>query len=418
MELYQKKELIESLDIKVLDFQSLKQYASEGFLKLAIRIGLTVFKLMMEEEATEMVGAKWKHIPDRVAYRHGTEDTQIVLGGAKIKTERLRVRDLDGNEMHFESLDIFQNEDPLNDTVLERLVSGVSTRKYERVLDFTYEDISCISKSEVSRRFTKAMETLMDEFFDRSLKGSYPAMLIDSIRVGGLNVVAAMGIDNSGHKQILGIKIGETEDSEVVKALFADLINRGLDVNEPRLYVIDGAKALLKAIKDTFGTNALIQRCQVHKKRNVLSYLPETERDNISIAMTNAYNEPDYEEAKAALMRIHRNLKHRCPEAANSLMEGMEETLTVHKLKVPRILRQTLSSTNALESANSVCKSVVKRVNRFQSGNDVLRHAAAGFMEAERGFRRIKGYKQIPILQSALARMTGVRNNPTKQVSA
>jgi len=418
MKLYQKKELIESLKIEVLDFQALKKYAAEGFLKLAISFGLQIFRLMMEEEATEMAGPKGKHISDRTAYRHGTEKTQIVLGGAKITTARLRVRDIDGNEMHFETLDIFQNEDSLNETILERIVSGVSTRKYERVLDFTNEDISGASKSAVSRRFAKAIETHMDEFFSRSLKGRYPIMLIDSIHVGGLNVVAAMGIDNSGYKQILGIRKGEVEDSETVKALFDDLIDRGLDVNEPRLYVIDGAKALRKAIKDKFGSSALIQRCQVHKKRNVLSYLPETEQDTISIAMTNAYNQLDYKDAKAALMRIHRNLKHRHPEAANSLMEGMEETLTVHRLKVPRLLRQTLLSTNAIESANSVCKSIIKRVSRFRSSGDVIRHAAAGFMEAERGFRRVKGYKQIPVLQSALAQETGVRNNPIKQVSA
>ena len=164
-----------------------------------------------------------------------------------------------------------------------------------------------------------------------------------------------------------------------------------------RLYVLDGGKALHKAVVDTFGKNAVIQRCQVHKKRNVLARLPESEKANVSIALTNAYREYDYDKAKSALDRLASSLEHRYPKAADSLREGMEETLTVHKLGVPGLLRQTLSNTNPIESANSVCAGIVKRVSSFKDGETAIRHAAAGFMEAERGFHRIRGYRQIPL---------------------
>jgi transposase-like protein len=418
MKLYQTKPLSESINIEISDLESLKSHARQGLFDLSVNIGLILFRQMMEEEATEMAGPKGKHNPDRAAYRHGTEPTQIVLGGSKIKTDRVRVRSLDDNEMQFETLELFQNEDPLNEAQLERILCGVSTRKYERTLDFNNEDTTCASKSEVSRRFAKGMQASMDEFFARSLMESYPVMLIDRIHVGKSTVVVAMGINSGGHKQILGIQEGETENSEVVNKLFADLIDRGFDADEPRLYVIDGSKALYKAVKDTFGASAQIQRCQVHKKRNVLGHLPEPEQSTISIALTKAYKEFEYQDAMSALMRIHRNLEYMHPEAAKSLMEGLEETLTVHKLKVPAQLRRTISNTNVLESANSVCKGVINRISRFHSKETVIRHVAAGFMEAERGFRRIKGYKQIPLLQSALARATGVRNNTKKLASA
>jgi transposase-like protein len=195
------------------------------------------------------------------------------------------------------------------------------------------------------------------------------------------------------------------KNSEVIKALLNDLLERGLDLTEPRLYTIDGSKALAKAIHDTFGNLAVIQRCQVHKKRNVISQLPESMKAETSKLMTAAYREYEYKDAKQRLERIARNLKHKYPAAASSLREGLEETLTVHNLEIPSLLRQTLTSTNAIESANSVCAGVIRRVSNFRTGEVALRQAAAGFMEAERGFNRVKGYRQIPILRNALARL-------------
>ena len=184
-----------------------------------------------------------------------------------------------------------------------------------------------------------------------------------------------------------------------------------MSTDEPRLYVLDGGKALTKAVKDTFGKQACIQRCQVHKKRNVLSHLPLSERENVSVALSLAYREHEYEKAKSALSLLADNLELRYPSAATSLLEGLEETLTVHRLKLPGLLRDTLASTNAMESANSVCVGILNRVSHFRDGKMTLRHAAAGFLEAERSFRRIKGYKQIPLLVHALGLLTASDNS-------
>ncbi|HPR78735.1 MAG TPA: IS256 family transposase [Candidatus Limiplasma sp.] len=403
---YQKERASVNGSIEVMDMGPLVELASEGLLALSVQVGLEVLRQMLAVDVTALAGAKGRHNPDRSAYRHGTETTRVVMGGQKVSVKRPRVRSKEGSELQLPTLSVFQNEDPLNRVLLQRLLCGVSTRKYSRTLDESLEDAACVSKSEASRRFAAAMEARMDEFFKRRIEGSFPAMMIDGLELGKMTIIAAMGIDSEGRKRILGLAEGGSENSEVVKALLADMVERGLDASEPRLYILDGGKALHKAVKDTFGKKAVIQRCQVHKKRNVLSYLPESEQANVSLAMTTAYREFEYVKAKASLELLADNLAYRYPKAADSLREGLEETLTAHRLKLPGLLRQTLSSTNAMESANSGCMGIIRRVCNFKNGAMTLRYAAAGFLEAERGFRRIKGYKQIPILQNALARLT------------
>ena len=403
---YQKERASVNGSIEVMDMGPLVELASEGLLALSVQVGLEVLRQMLAVDVTALAGAKGRHNPDRSAYRHGTETTRVVMGGQKVPVKRPRVRSKEGSELQLPTLSVFQNEDPLNRVLLQRLLCGVSTRKYSRTLDESLEDAACVSKSEASRRFAAAMEARMDEFFKRRIEGSFPAMMIDGLELGKMTIIAAMGIDSEGRKRILGLAEGGSENSEVVKALLADMVERGLDASEPRLYILDGGKALHKAVKDTFGKKAVIQRCQVHKKRNVLSYLPESEQANVSLAMTTAYREFEYVKAKASLELLADNLAYRYPKAADSLREGLEETLTAHRLKLPGLLRQTLSSTNAMESANSGCMGIIRRVCNFKNGAMTLRYAAAGFLEAERGFRRIKGYKQIPILQNALARLT------------
>ena len=403
---YQKRQSTVNGSIEVMDMGPLVELASEGLLALSLEVGLEVFRQMLEADVEAQVGRKGTHNPERIAYRHGTETTRVVMGGQKVSVKRPRVRSKEGAELRLPTLSVFQNEDPLNRALLQRLLCGVSTRKYSRTLDEPLEDAACVSKSEASRRFQAAMEARMDEFFKRRIEGSFPAMMIDGLELGKMTIIAAMGIDSEGRKRILGLAEGGSENSEVVKALLADMVERGLDASEPRLYILDGGKALHKAVKDTFGKKAVIQRCQVHKKRNVLSYLPESEQANVSLAMTTAYREFEYVKAKASLELLADNLAYRYPKAADSLREGLEETLTAHRLKLPGLLRQTLSSTNAMESANSGCMGIIRRVCNFKNGAMALRYAAAGFLEAERGFRRIKGYKQIPILQNALARLT------------
>jgi len=404
MKLYQKEAKEIKGSINILDSEAILERASKGLLRLSMDLGMEVMRQLMEEEVTGHTGEKGKQDPNRRAVRHGTDKTSVVMGGEKIPTTRPRIRTKGSEtEIPLITLELFQNEDQLNEVVLSRLLSGVSCRKYGRTMDSGIEGAKNKSKSEASRRFIAGMEVVMDEFFNRDISGSYPVIMIDGLALGGMTVIAAMGINSEGNKRILGLVEGATENSAVVKMLLEDLIRRGLDINEKRLYVLDGAKALKKAVKDTFGDKAVFQRCQVHKKRNVLEQLPKSEQANISIALTNAYKEFEYNNAKALLEQIAKNLEYRYPKAADSLREGLEETLTVHRLKVPGLLRQTISSTNALESANAACMGVIRRVSSFKSGAGVLRHAAAGFMEAEKGFHRIKGYRQLPLLMNILS---------------
>jgi len=235
----------------------------------------------------------------------------------------------------------------------------------------------------------------MEEFFTRPLDDDYPVIILDGLELGKITILAAMGINREGQKRMLGIIEGGPENSIVVKDLLNDLIERGLDFSRPRLYVLDGSEALHKGVTEIVGKDSLIQRCQVHKKRNVLSYLPKSEQASISKALTMAYREFDYQTAKNKLQLIAHNLEYRYSKAAASLREGLGETLTVNRLNVPGLLRETLCNTNPMESANSACRGIIRRVCNFKDGEMVLRHAAAGFMGAEQGFHRVRGYKYI-----------------------
>lgn len=404
MKVYQQNTEYVNGSIQIKNIEMLYAEAQSGLLELSVSLGLEVMRMMLEEDVAKYAGPKGKHkTAGRTGYRHGTEKTTVVMGGSKVRVDRPRVRALDGGELPLETLGLFQNEDPLNEAILTKLLAGISTRKYARTANGGAADSVCASKSEVSRRFIEGMDNLMKEFFTRKLDQDYPVIMIDGLELGKMTILAAMGIDSDGKKRVLGIAEGGSENSIVVKGLLQDLIDRGLKMDRPRLYVLDGGKALCKAVLDIFGKNAVIQRCQVHKKRNVLSYLPESAQANVSVAMTMAYREFNYETAKAKLLDIASNLECRYPKAAASLMEGLEETLAVHRLKVPGLLRETLCSTNPMESANSACRGIIRRVSNFRDGEMALRHAAAGFIEAERGFRRIKGYRQLPALSAMLA---------------
>ena len=404
MKVYQENKGSVNESIEIINSEYLYDKARYGLMELSMSLGIEVMRMMFEEDVEQYAGPKGKHnTKDRTGYRHGTEKTTVVMGGKKIRVDRPRVRAKDGSgELPLETLDLFQSEDPLNKVIMSRLLSGVSTRKYSRTVEGEAADAVCTSKSEVSRRFIEGMDTLMQEFFTRKLDQDYPVIMMDGLELGGITIIAAMGIDNDGKKRILGIAEGGSENNVVVKGLLNDLISRGLDALRPRLYILDGGKALHKAVKDIFGKEALIQRCQVHKKRNVLSYLPKSEQVNISMSMTMAYREFEYEAAKEKLMGIKDNLEHRYPKAASSLMEGFEETLTVHRLKIPGLLRETLCSTNPMESANSACRGIIRRVSNFKDGEMALRHAAAGFITAEQGFNRIRGYRQLDVLIAML----------------
>lgn len=410
MKSYQKANTSVKGSIQILDEEVLLATASEGLLNLAVELGMETLRQMLDADVTALAGEKGKHNSQRSAYRHGTEHTKVVLCGEKHSIQKPRVRSKDGKELRLPALAVFQEEEPLSRAIFAKLLAGVSTRKYARSGELDEPKFTCTSKSEVNRRFVKELSSRMDEFFQHRIEDSFPVIMLDGMAVGKMT---AMGIDDGERKHMLGQTTGGTENQESIKVLLSDLLSRGLEPHHPRLFALDGGKTLHRTMMDTFGQKAIIQRCQVHKKRNVLAQLPKSEQANIGLALSKAYMEYDYENSRKALELTACNLEHRYPKAAASLREGLEETLTVHCLKIPGLLRQTLSNTNAMESANSVASSVMKRWN---DGEQILRYAA-GFMEAEKSFRRVKGYRQIPILISALdlqlERLSHVQNVKT-----
>jgi transposase-like protein len=318
--------------------------------------------------------------------------------GQKVPVQRPRVRTVEDKEVRLGSYELFHRGEPLTETVWEKLMLGLSTRKYgHAVRQFT--EAYGLEKSAVSEHFIEASRAKLKVMMESRLdKIRLCALLIDATPFEGQQMVAALGIGQDGRKTILGIRQGATENATVVGELLGDLMSRGLDFTEPRLYVLDGGKALTAAVKRYAGDSAAIQRCQVHKRRNVLDHLTDEQKPAIAKRLNAAYALEDYAPAKQALNQLHRELMDLNPSAARSLGEGMEETLTVHRLHVPMQLRKTLASTNVIESAFSIVERVCRNVKRWHGGDQRERWVGSGLLVAQKQFRRITGYKQIPAL--------------------
>jgi transposase-like protein len=299
----------------------------------------------------------------------------------------------------------FASEDPLSQRMLEQMMIGVATRKYNRSLEPLPSGVESrgTSKSAVSRRFVEETTKGLKEWAERSLAGlSLAVVMLDGIVIGEHTVLAALGMDEGGRKHILGFWEGATENAAACNALLSNLVERGLDTSRTILFIIDGSKALAKAIRAVMGKRAKIQRCQVHKKRNVLEHLPERRRQSVGEMIETAYRCRDPKRAMDMLKKIARQLEQKHPSAAASLREGLEETLTVKSLQLPEELERILSTTNAIENLNSVIRHIQRNVKRWRDGQMVLRWVGAALREAERGFRRIRGYKDMPRLVAAL----------------
>ncbi|MEW6049115.1 MAG: IS256 family transposase, partial [Bacillota bacterium] len=352
----------------------------EGLLAMCVGVGLQFMHQMMEEEVNEVVGAKGKHNAGRQAVRHGFEKRSVVLGGRKASIDRPRVRTRNGQEVRLETYEAFRDPKLLTQAALERILHGLSCRQYRRGLEPVGEGVGQLgtSKSTISRRFVQATRKALEELTAKPLDGvRLAALFIDGVVVAGHTAVAAMGLDLGGQKHILGLWEGATENSAVCKSLLSDLVGRGLRVDQPFLVVIDGSKALA-AVRDVLGKCAAVQRCQVHKVRNVLEHLPEDARSWVKRKLDRAYNEADYAAALVALQALASALEKEYPGAAASLREGLEETLTVLRLVLPELLARSLRSTNAMESAFDAVRTVARNVKRWQNGEQVLRRTAAG----------------------------------------
>jgi putative transposase len=379
----------------------IKQMLRENLHAFAVDFALIIVKEILEEEISEHCGARYSRTDQRGASRHGSQRGSVVISGQKVPIDKPRARGPAG-EIESVIYSLLNRPDAMPESSLRRIMCGVSCRNYDSAIDHAADGFG-VERSSISRAFVKASGDQLLSLAERRFDDErYPVVYIDGIDYGCETLLVAMGIKSSGIKQLLGIRQGATENAEVCKDLLQSLIDRGLHTDKPMLFVIDGAKALKKAIISHFGDYAFIQRCQVHKKRNVKGYLSDAVWENLSQLMSAAYNETDYEKALEKLRRAAGWLERINPSAAESLREGMEETLTVVKLGVPEELRKTVSSTNPIESALSTTRMITGRVKRWQPGDMRLRWCTAGLMEAEKRFRRIRGYKQLYILENAL----------------
>jgi putative transposase len=382
----------------VLPMAEMVGWLRQGVGELIRQAGLRLMDLLMQEEVRELVGERSQRQVERKANRWGSERGYSVVMGQKVPVERPRVRTTDDQEVRLGSYELFHRGEPLTETVWEKLMLGLSTRKYgQAVRQFT--EAYGLEKSAISEHFIEASREKLKDMMERRLdKTRLCALLIDATPFEGQQMVAALGIAQDGRKMILGIRQGATENATVVGELLGDLVSRGLDFTEPRLYVLDGGKALTAAVRKHAGESAAIQRCQVHKRRNVLDHLTDEHKPAVAKRLHAAYALEDYAAAKQALSGLHRELMDLNPSAARSLGEGMEETLTMHRLHVPMQLRKTLASTNVIESAFSIVEQVCKNVKRWHGGDQRERWVGSGLLVAQKQFRKVTGHKQIPAL--------------------
>jgi transposase-like protein len=390
----------------VLPMAEMVGWLRRGVGELIRQAGLQLMDLMMQAEVEELAGERSQRQSERTASRWGSERGYCVVMGQKVPIQRPRVRTTDDKEVRLGSYEMFHRGEPLTETVWEKLMLGLSTRKYGQAVR-EFREAYGLEKSAISEHFIEASRKKLKEMMERRLdKTPLCALLIDATPFQGQQLVAALGIGEDGRKMILGIRQGATENATVVGELLGDLVERGLDFTEPRLYVLDGGKALTAAVKKYAGESAAIQRCQVHKRRNVLDHLTDEQKPAVAKKLNAAYALEDYAAAKQALNTLHRELMDLNPSAARSLEEGMEQTLTVHRLHLPMQLRKTMASTNVIESAFSIVEQVCKNVKRWHDGDQRERWVGSGLLVAEKQFRRVQGYKQIPALIRELEALT------------
>lgn len=397
----------------------------EDLRRFLLQTGMKVVEAMLDEEQTSLCGERYKHQESRRAYRHGSETGLMTLGGQKVRVKKPRTRSVSGEELHLETWKSFEQEDPMTHRVLEQVCVGVPMRSYERSLE-SPADLEPVAtkKSSVSRRFVAKSRELTEQFLGRSLEGmDLPILMLDGTYLGKHLLVVALGIDSDGRKHVLGLREGSTESKEVCKSLLRDLIRRGLEVEVARLFIVDGSKGLNSAIQSVFQGWCRIQRCQIHKLRNIREHLPEGHRAWVTTRLRAAFKNPDAEKGERKARQLIQELQEEHPGAAASIQEGLSEMFTLTRLGLTgqEALWRSLRSTNAIESLQGSMKHTAKNVKRWRNGMMVLRWAVTGILEAQKKLRRIQGYKRIPSVIEELRRQLELErgsNEPMKEQKA
>jgi len=376
--------------------------------RFCLLAGIEALAEMLEEDSVALCGPRHRRSAARQGYRWGTTRSAIAYHGGKVKVPRPRVRSLTGEEMVLESWASVSDGKLLDHWALNLALLSVSTRKYGRAVRLPEGDLPAAagdgtSKSAVSRRFVALSRKKMKAWLSTDLSDlDLMVIQIDGIHVGDHVLIAAIGVDGEGEKHVLGVIEGATENKVVVQALLDNLIGRGLDPQVPRLFIVDGAKALARAIRNSFGHAAAIQRCQIHKGRNIIERLDEGLKPSVKKALRQAWDQEDASKAERLLRNLARRLEHEAPSVSRSILEGLDEILTVIRLGLPPELRRSLACTNIIENALGTVRQTSRNVKRWRNAEMALRWTAAGLLEAKKTFRRLKAYRQLPILRRAL----------------
>lgn len=386
---------------------------------LATELGLLVAGQLLEEEVTQCCGPRYLHQPHRHCTRYGHQPGVITLAGQRLPIRKPRVRSaVGGPETELSTYACLQRPEAMPEAALRRLVRGVSCRDYQDVIERAADGFG-VNKSCVSRAFVRASAAEVERLCQRRFQGvRFLAIFIDGVEYAGETMVVALGLTEQGGKRILGLRQGATENTAVCSSLLEELRERGVRTDQPTLFVVDGALALAKAVQRVWGRQALIQRCQQHKKANVQAHVPEAQWPEVKRRLEEAYRQQHYAQAKAQLQATAKALERISPDAAASLREGLDETLTVVRLQIAEPLRRTLATTNPIESALSIARTVTGRVKRWRAGDRRQRWCAAGLLRAESKFRRVRGHRHLADLKRSLETLvSGRRLDPIVEVA-
>ena len=382
----------------------LPELMREELYGVVTRLGLLAMQSMLQQDVESLCGPRYSRDEGDRPSRGGTAPGSLALGGRRVEVRRPRVRQ-DGREVQLRTWEQLSSDDPLNRRAVEQMLIGVSTRKYGRSLEKVPEEVKTrgTSRSAVSRRFVAATTAELEGWLRRDLRGlAITAIMIDGIYIADHVVLIALGFDETGAKHILGVQEGATENRESCTALLRDLAERGVDTGRSTLFVIDGAKAMRRAILDVFGKRALVQRCQFHKECNVLEHLPEPKKASIRRVLHDALRASTVQTARRRLEALAGRLASDHPSAAASIREGLDELFTVKELGLSEDLERSLSTTNAIENVNNGIRRIAGRVKNWRGGLMILRWIGAALHELQAGFHRIKGCRDMPKLIAAL----------------
>lgn len=382
----------------------LAEFVRENLFAFVVREGMKALDVLLEQDREAICGPAYARARQEGAQRWGSSAGRLVMGGQRVSVRKPRVRQ-NGREVELPSWAAFADKDPLNERTVEQVALGVSTRGYRRsVEDLPSElDADSTSKSAVSRRLVSLTQQQLDAWLARDLSAErIAAVMVDGIEVAGHTVIVALGITETGEKQPLGLWDGATENSAVCQSLLDNLVQRGLDPQRAYLFAIDGSKALRKAIRDTFGDRVLVQRCQEHKLRNVLAHLPKKLHASVGKTIRDAYRSPSKAIAKRRLLQLVARFESTHTGAAASLKEGLDETLTLKDLGLAEALERTLSTTNPIENLNGTIRRIQRRVRHWRDAAMIRRWVALGILEAEKGFRKLRGHKSMHKIVAAL----------------